>query len=117
MQEGSGREVGECKPNERARVQTERTKGGECKPNYCSNRVGRVTKNKTKKSLYILLTSGEELRDDLLSSRSRNASSASGAISVNAVKVIKDRAQYHYMDQVSSIAFDPIGQFATCQER
>ena len=43
--------------------------------------------------------------------------SASGAISVNAVKVIKDRAQYHYMDQVSSIAFDPIGQFATCQER
>ena len=69
---------GECKPNER----------GECKPNegVCANRtiadrVGCVTKNKTKKSLYILLTSGEELRDDLLSSRSRNSSSASGATS------------------------------------
>ena len=31
-------------------------------------------------------------------------------------KVLKDRAQYHYMDQVSSLAFDANGQFATCQE-
>merc|ERR1719353_1647011 len=37
-------------------------------------------------------------------------------IGASSVKAIKDRAQYHYMDQVSSIAFDPIGQFATCQE-
>ena len=27
-----------------------------------------------------------------------------------------DRAPYHYMDQVSSISFDALGQFATCQE-
>ena len=29
---------------------------------------------------------------------------------------LKDRAQYHYMAHVSAIAFDEIGQFATCQE-
>ena len=48
---------------------------------------------------------------------SAGGASAGGAISARAVRVVKDRAQYHYMDQVSSIAFDPIGQFATCQER
>ena len=35
---------------------------------------------------------------------------------VLATKIVKDRAQYHYMDQVSSISFDVNGQFATCQE-
>jgi len=37
-------------------------------------------------------------------------------VEVHEARVLKDRAQYHYMDHVSSIAFDPIGQFATCQE-
>ena len=31
-------------------------------------------------------------------------------------RVLKDRAHYHYMDHISSLAFDSIGQFATCQE-
>ena len=35
---------------------------------------------------------------------------------VREAKVVKDRAQYHYMDQVSSLSFDKNGQFATCQE-
>ena len=30
--------------------------------------------------------------------------------------VLADRARYHYMDHVSTLAFDGIGQFATCQE-
>ena len=40
--------------------------------------------------------------------------SASGT--VGETRVLKDRAQYHYMADVSSISFDAIGQFATCQE-
>lgn len=43
-------------------------------------------------------------------------SGAGGSVSAHNVRAIKDRAQYHYMDQVSSLAFDPLGQFATCQE-
>ena len=41
---------------------------------------------------------------------------AGGNVSAGNVRAIKDRARYHYMDHVSSIAFDPVGQFATCQE-
>ena len=41
---------------------------------------------------------------------------AAGNVSAGNVRAIKDRARYHYMDHVSSIAFDPVGQFATCQE-
>ena len=29
---------------------------------------------------------------------------------------LSDRAPFHYMDKVSSISFDSLGQFATCQE-
>lgn len=43
-------------------------------------------------------------------------SASTGSVRTDGTKVVKDRAQYHYMDQVSSIAFDPVGQFATCQE-
>ena len=31
-------------------------------------------------------------------------------------RLMKDRAQYHYMSNISSFSFDAIGQFATCQE-
>ena len=33
-----------------------------------------------------------------------------------AARQLSDRAPYHYMDSVSAIAFDHLGQFATCQE-
>ena len=36
--------------------------------------------------------------------------------SSGATKQLGDRAPYHYMDRVSSISFDSLGQFATCQE-
>ena len=36
--------------------------------------------------------------------------------SSGASRQLADRARYHYMDHVSSLAFDGIGQFATCQE-
>ena len=36
--------------------------------------------------------------------------------SSGASRVLADRARYHYMDRVSSLAFDGVGQFATCQE-
>ena len=31
-------------------------------------------------------------------------------------RLMKDRAQYHYMSNISSFSFDATGQFATCQE-
>eukprot|EP00966_Prymnesium_polylepis_P105303 2438753-Prymnesium_polylepis.1 len=31
-------------------------------------------------------------------------------------KYYRDRASYHYMTTVSALSFDPLGQFATCQE-
>ena len=31
-------------------------------------------------------------------------------------RYLRDRARYHYMDKVSGISFDPVGQYATCQE-
>lgn len=35
---------------------------------------------------------------------------------VEEVMVTKDRAEYHYLDNISSISFTPTGEFATCQE-
>jgi len=35
---------------------------------------------------------------------------------VEEVVVTKDRAEYHYIDNISSVAFTPTGEFATCQE-
>ena len=32
------------------------------------------------------------------------------------IMVTKDRAEYHYNDNVSSLSFTPTGEFATCQE-
>ena len=32
------------------------------------------------------------------------------------ISVTKDRAEYHYMDNLSSLSFTPTGEFATCQE-
>ena len=48
------------------------------------------------------------------------ADAASDALSVvnttsMAVRQLADRAPFHYMDKVSAIAFDPLGQFATCR--
>ena len=31
-------------------------------------------------------------------------------------RFLRDRARYHYMAQASAIAFDTVGQYATCQE-
>ena len=36
--------------------------------------------------------------------------------SSGATRQLADRAPYHYMARVSSISFDSVGQFATCQE-
>ena len=45
------------------------------------------------------------------------ASTLSGtSANVTRVTLTKDRAEYHYLDRISSISFDPKGQFATCQE-
>ena len=40
----------------------------------------------------------------------------STAVAEDEVMLAKDRAEYHYMPSVTSLAFDPLGQFATCQE-
>lgn len=50
-----------------------------------------------------------------------DASSASVAVldkddPSKAPRRLKDRAKYHYMASASSISFDAIGQFATCQD-
>mmetsp|Transcript_35125 Transcript_35125/g.92209 ORF Transcript_35125/g.92209 Transcript_35125/m.92209 type:complete len:740 (-) Transcript_35125:30-2249(-) len=41
---------------------------------------------------------------------------ASTEVGLSEVTLVKDRAEYHYLPEISSIAFDPLGQFATCQE-
>lgn len=44
------------------------------------------------------------------------ASAASNDSAVLSARILKDRAQYHYMDHVSALSFAPSGHFATCQE-
>ena len=51
------------------------------------------------------------------------ADSASGSLAVlnttttpPSATFLKDRAEYHYMASISAFSFDPLGQFATCQE-
>ena len=49
-------------------------------------------------------------------SRSAIVVANTSAVGAASARVLKDRAQYHYMARVSSLAFDGLGQYATCQE-